>query len=107
MQFNLELSSETFWRLFFLIITLGSVFLAYRTAPLVVVEQYQNCTCPKSVYESPFFYNTHSNFTYYRDDFAKAMGIKPIYSICGNKTYKQVPCDCWKEGCLIDCFECV
>jgi len=95
MQFNLELSSETFWRLFFLIITLGSVFLVYRTAPLVVVEQYQNCTCPEKSLYQPFYYNQINSDS------------KTIGSICGNKTYKQVPCDCWKDGCLIDCFECV
>jgi hypothetical protein len=98
MQFNLEMSSETFWRFIFIIIMLGVVFLVYRTAPLIVVEHYQNCTCPKSVYDTSFYYNFVNHSTEGKSN--------TFSNICGNKTYHQVPCDCWKDGCLIDCFRC-
>lgn len=113
-ELDIKMHQSTFWHLFVLFIMLIITILVFKDDyGFLVVETYENCTCPETHFYYRDLVNSYqpieNNLWQQEVEEENSISFNKSFTLCPEGTViKQVTCDCYEEfGCLAYCYECV
>jgi len=112
-EIDIKMHQSTFWHLFVLFIMIIITILVYKDDyGFLVVNTYENCTCPDTSFYYRDLVNSHqpieNNLWQQKVGEADAFIKNESFKLCPEGTViKQVTCDCMEWGCMTYCYECV